>query len=245
MNGRFFHKRAFYLAVIANRVSDPSSKLNMDAFYESKRGDPRLTMLILQFKHGASSICQLPLKADRLAEDTPTDFSEMNTVIRIIPTLSPSSPIRLSRLSPTRSNLHIHVSESADSGHHNLATPLYNAVLMLAFSPQRDVLSVNMLKNDTPGYRDALALLRVWAYQRGYGEGRRTCIGGFEGSGPLWNSVLELLIRGDEYHDTTNPKRRPFGNGLSSYQLFKAALNFLCMYVPQAMGCGSPFLSSA
>jgi U3 small nucleolar RNA-associated protein 22 len=238
MNSRFFHKRAFYLAVIAKYVSDPSSKLNVDAFYESKNGDPRLTMLILRPKHGAAFLCQAPSTTDRPAENTPTDFSKMNIVIRVIPVLSPSSPIRPTRLSPTRCNVRIHNSHSADSGCDNSPTPLYNAVLMLAFSPQRDVLSVNDLKNHAPAYRDALALLRIWAYQRGYGEGRRTCISGFEGTGPLWNSVLELLIRGDEHYGNANTKRRALGNGLSSYQLFRAALDFLCMYTIQTMGHG-------
>jgi hypothetical protein len=54
MNSRFFHKRAFYLAVIANHLSDPTNGLNLDVYYESKRGDPRLTTLILRLKHGAS-----------------------------------------------------------------------------------------------------------------------------------------------------------------------------------------------
>jgi len=54
MNSRFFHKRAFYLAVIAKRLTDPTSELAVDAYYESRRADPRLTLLILRPKHGAS-----------------------------------------------------------------------------------------------------------------------------------------------------------------------------------------------
>ncbi|KAI0300071.1 Nrap protein [Multifurca ochricompacta] len=211
MNGRFFHKRAFYLAVIAKLVSEPASKLNVDAFYESKRCDPRLTTLILQPKHGK----------------TTADFSHLNTVIRIIPTLSTSSPIRLARLSPARSNFRVHLPDAVDSGPKHLPTPLYNAILMLASSPQRDVLSVNALKNDIPAYRDALSLLRVWANQRGYGEGRRPCIYGFEGAASLWNAVLELVIRGEEPYGKMNTRRYPLGGGLSSYQLFKAALDFI------------------
>lgn len=133
------------------------------------------------------------------------------------------------RLSPSRSNFRVQQSEPVDSRHENCPTPLYNAVLMLAFSPQRHVLLVNTLKQDIPAYRDALSLLRVWANQRGYGGGQRTCIRGFEGAGPLWNALLELLIRGEEPRGQTKTRRRPLGNGLSSYQLFKAALDFLCM----------------
>jgi U3 small nucleolar RNA-associated protein 22 len=157
--------------------------------------------------------------------------------VRIIPTLSTSSPIPRTRLSPTRSNFRVHLSDSADLSHENVPTPLYNAVLMLTFSPRPYVLSVNTLKDDVPAYRDAFSLLRVWANQRGYGEGQRTCIRGFEGAGPWWNAVLELLIRGEGPSGRTKTRRRPLGNGLSSYQLFKAALDFLCMCSPRQSEC--------
>ncbi|KAH9061207.1 Nrap protein [Lactarius vividus] len=211
MNHRFFHKRAFYLAVIAKHVSDPKGHLNVDVSYESKRGDTRLTTLILRPNH----------------DNSPTDFSKLNAVIRIIPTLPISSPIRQMRCSPTRSNFRVHLHELAGSDYENRPTPLYNAVLMLASSPLRDVLSVNTLKNDIPAYHDALSLLRVWANQRGYGEGRRTCIRGFEGAGPLWITLLELLIRGEESRGEKNAKSYPSRTGLSSYQLFKAVLDLL------------------
>ena len=106
---------------------------------------------------------------------------------------------------------------------------------MLTFSPQPYVLSVNTLKDNVPAFRDAFTLLRVWANQRGYGEGQRICIRGFEGSGPLWNAVLESLIRGEEPSGRT--RRRPLGNGLSSYQLFKATLDFLCMWSLRQSEC--------
>jgi U3 small nucleolar RNA-associated protein 22 len=157
--------------------------------------------------------------------------------VRIIPTLSTSSPIPRTRLSPTRSNLRVHPSDSANLSLENVPTPLYNAVLMLTFSPRPHILSVNTLKDDVPAYRDAFTLLRVWANQRGYGEGQRTCIRGFEGVGPWWNAVLELLIRGEEPSRRTKTGRHPLGNGLSSYQLFKAALDFLCMCSPRQIKC--------
>ena len=157
------------------------------------------------------------------------DLSKLNAVIRIIPTLSASSPIRPTRLSPSRSNFRVQQSDPVDSRHENYPTPLYNAILMLSSSPQRHVLLVNTLKQDIPAYRDALSLLRVWANQRGYGEGQRICIRGFEGAGPWWNAVLGLLVCGEEPRGGPKAGRRPLGNGLSSYQLFKAALDFLCM----------------
>lgn len=57
MNGRFFHKRAYYLAVIARHIVDSASsskkdRLNVDVCYESTNGDPRHTTLILRPRAG-------------------------------------------------------------------------------------------------------------------------------------------------------------------------------------------------
>jgi U3 small nucleolar RNA-associated protein 22 len=72
----------------------------------------------------------------------------------------------------------------------------------------------------------------VWANQRGYGDGE-SCVRGFEGKGSFWAGLLRLLVFGEEPVGTKIGKlRRPLGKGLSSYQLFKAALDFL----------GTPFL---
>jgi U3 small nucleolar RNA-associated protein 22 len=100
----------------------------------------------------------------------------------------------------------------------------------------------------TDTFRDALTLLRVWANQRGYGEGARPCILGFEGRGAWWAGLLSLLVEGgeeqtvdveEEFNNTDdestgatkkklgNRKRKSVGRGLSSYQLFKVALDFL------------------
>ena len=53
MNGRFFHKRAFYLAVIAWHVVHPQSGFNVEAFFDSRNGDPRLTTLLLRPRQGS------------------------------------------------------------------------------------------------------------------------------------------------------------------------------------------------
>lgn len=91
-----------------------------------------------------------------------------------------------------------------------------------------------------PSFGDGLALLRIWANQRGYGAGcvrergkggRNYCVRGFEGLGAWWACVLEVLILGEEPAEDEqekNKNQRPLvGKGLSSYQLFRAALDFL------------------
>ena len=74
-------------------------------------------------------------------------------------------------------------------------------------------------------------LLQIWANQRGFSEDSSFYVHGFEGSGPLWVVLLALLMRGEELRasDPKYMKRRPLGNGVSSYQLFKAVLDCLGM----------------
>jgi U3 small nucleolar RNA-associated protein 22 len=160
------------------------------------------------------------------------DFTKLNAEIHIIPVLSNESPIPVSRLSPSHSNLRIVNVNSSSS--ESPPSPLYNNVLLSATSSRRRLLAVHRVKSDVPAFSDALALLRVWANQRGYGCSRSSpsCLAGFEHLGSWWSTVLELVILGE---DTTFRKnqaaalRKPLGKGLSSYQLFKASVDFLGM----------------
>lgn len=58
---------------------------------------------------------------------------------------------------------------------------------------------------------------------------------GFESAGMIWATVLDLLISGEEPNAGAfgggkgSSMRKPLGKGLSSYQLFRAALDFLGM----------------
>lgn len=51
LNGRFFHKRAYYLSVIAAHVKQ---NLPVDVFYDSTNNDPRLSSLSIEPKEGWS-----------------------------------------------------------------------------------------------------------------------------------------------------------------------------------------------
>jgi U3 small nucleolar RNA-associated protein 22 len=68
------------------------------------------------------------------------------------------------------------------------------------------------------------------------------CVRGFDGKGTLWSSILGAVISGEEPPPSGNEKgtkRKPLGRGLSSYQLFKAALDFLgeCIHIPSFVIC--------
>lgn len=112
----------------------------------------------------------------------------------------------------------------------NLPTPYYNTSVLLSLTPKPDLLTAHALKQTAPAFGDALTLLRVWANQRGYGEGERMCVRGFEGKGAWWAAVIELLVGGEEsVGGAKNTKeRKVVRKGMSSYQIFRAVLDFLC-----------------
>ncbi|EIN13041.1 Nrap protein [Punctularia strigosozonata HHB-11173 SS5] len=228
LDNRFFHKRAFFLARIAAALAQQESSpgFNVDAYYASAENDVRRTILVLRHRQDGSA----------------TDFSKLHAEVRIIPTLGVSAPISLHRLSPSHANLRI--SSSSDSSPQTTPepTPLYNSTLLLSYTPRRYLLATHTLVQNAPAYKDALALLRIWANQRGFASVSPAspssstdalCVDGFETKGPWWNALLELVVNGEEPTSATGLKRktigsrRALGKGLSSYQLFRAVLDVL------------------
>ncbi|EIW56105.1 Nrap protein [Trametes versicolor FP-101664 SS1] len=219
LNSRVFQKRAYYLGVVASAIAKAKFTLRCELFYESISGDPRRTCLVLRPEPDGShkSSGKVPIH------------------VRIIPFIS-ESPIPLQRLSPARSN--IRATTLKDESKEE-PTPLYNTAYMLMTTPRAHLLHVHALAKNVPSFVDALTLLRVWANQRGYGLGSRMCVRGFEGKGIWWASILDLIVNGEEPPPAglgkRGARRKPLGKGLSSYQLFKAALDFLGM-IPSTLG---------
>ncbi|KAJ3972203.1 Nrap protein [Lentinula raphanica] len=227
LNGRFFHKKAYYLATIGAAIADPKSGLNVDVSYISTNDDPRLTKLVLEPR----------------ADGSETDFSKLHARIYIIPTISSTeSPIPLHRLSPVHANLRITPESSSSSVQHvedsvKTQSPMYNNALLTSFVPKPYLLSVHAIQQAVPAFNHALALIRVWANQRGYGDSgdAGVSVRGFDGKGPWWASLLMYLILGEEPTSAGRKsgvygRRKPLGKGLSSYQLFRAALDFLAKH---------------
>ncbi|KAI0828573.1 Nrap protein [Trametes gibbosa] len=208
LNGRAFQKRAYYLAVVASAMARDKS-LACNVYYGSTLGDPRHTSIVLLPRSG---------------------LGKLDVQIRIIVYVGQSS-ISLQRLSPARSNIR---TTTTNEDSQEEPTLLYNTAFMLMTTPRVHLLHVHDLLQSVPGFADALTLLRVWANQRGYGLGNRMCVRGFEGKGMLWISILDLIINGEEPQPAgmgkASQKRKPLGKGLSSYQLFKAALDFLARH---------------
>ncbi|KAG8881364.1 hypothetical protein FRB97_009629 [Tulasnella sp. 331] len=215
LNCRFFHKRAFYLAVIAAAlVSSP--KLSLDVMYDSPQADARRTCITLRQKPTTS----------------PSDFSKLNATIRICLCLSPNTtPIAINRLSPSHSNLRLAATGKSDNLPGDIRpTPLYNNILLQSLTPITHLLAIYQYKSHIPAFSEALALLRVWANQRGFAARGKRIIRGFEAiGGAWWGFLLGMLVYGEGPGADGKPgiRRKPLGTGLSSYQLFRGAMDYL------------------
>ena len=69
LNGRFFHKRAYYLSVIAAHIKQ---NLPVDVFYDSTNNDPRLSSLSIEPKEGWSDFCTFLKAASLLIQIHPS-----------------------------------------------------------------------------------------------------------------------------------------------------------------------------
>ncbi|THH05718.1 hypothetical protein EW145_g4591 [Phellinidium pouzarii] len=214
---RFFHKRAHYLASLASAIS-LNEKLNVDVFYDSPTSNDRLTSLVLMPRKDGSS----------------TDFTSLNARVRLLPVLPTPSPVSLHHLSSTRCNLRVKsFGDTKDAS--PCATPIYNSDLFICTTPRIHLLHTHEFIQEVPSFVDALALLRVWANQRGYSPGPKDkgCVIGFEDKGFFWTALIRFLFVGEDDFGQKMSKgtsRKTVGRGLSSYQLFRAALDFLAKH---------------
>lgn len=142
LNGRFFHKKAYFLAVLAAKLKEQQGDLGeLDVSYESTHDDPTMTKL-----------CLIP----------------RNIKLNVYIFLAVDSPIPLQRLDPGRSNIRVSSESSSDSS--SLSTTLYNTALLSSLTPKPHLLAAHTIQQSTPAFTDALTLLRVWANQRGYND---------------------------------------------------------------------------
>jgi U3 small nucleolar RNA-associated protein 22 len=215
LNARYFHQRAYYLAVIASSLVSKGSSLGLraeDIAYDSPEYDIRRTILVIALTTDSTS---------DLAQSKPkTPLS-----VRIIPTLPPNHPLSERHLAPGRAG--IRTTASADSISEPVPTPLYNNLVQLGTSPLPHLLATHNAKKQIPAYVDTIALLKVWANQRGYGTGAGgRCVRGFGALGAWWGALIVYLVLGGKGVKGVKKQRR-VGRGLSSYQLFRAVLDFL------------------
>ncbi|PYI26556.1 Nrap protein [Aspergillus indologenus CBS 114.80] len=147
---------------------------------------------------------------------TSTKSGNMSSKLRIrVITAIEESLFPVSRTIPTRNNIR---QGPADSFISEGATPVYNASLRseATVALYHKYIYSNIRRCES--FKDACILGRAWLQQRGFGSSYRSGgLGGFE-----WTALMSLLLDGG------GPNGKPvLLKSYSSYQLFKATLQFL------------------
>lgn len=207
LNGRYFHKRAFYLAVLAEALAPAFNVQYVDIY-----GDRRRLGLVIRPTPG-----------------TDTDFSSSKAAILIH--LAHENGIFGGRLSPPRNNLRA----SHVGGEHDEPTPVYNTAIVSDSLRLGHLVFLHGTAQDCPAFADAVMLLKTWATQRGFGTilcneiHNRWLVAGAEGGRFVLTMLLAHLLHGSD--DGSAAQRRPkLSKGFSSFQLFRGVLDFLAKH---------------
>ncbi|KZF18883.1 pre-rRNA processing protein-like protein Utp22 [Xylona heveae TC161] len=200
LNYRYFHKRAFYLACLAkglNEAKDCRFSLKFDLLH----GNLLQPVLIVESFDGSGDY----------------DFSKSNARIQIIPTI-PETTFNKSKTMPEKNSVRPNRDAAQSKASLMEPTPYYNATIRADCS----LLSYNKFLHTASAfaesYRDCCILGKIWLRQRGFGGGVHDGgFGSFE-----WAALSAMLLFGG------GPRgRNVLSPGYSSYQLFKAVLQFL------------------
>ncbi|KAF2664907.1 Nrap protein [Microthyrium microscopicum] len=211
LNNRYFARRAYYLACIAAGIKN-SEKAAFKVTFDLLHGCQSLPVLVLE-----------PI----VQEKGSVHKHLKNFQVVVIPTIS-RDLFPTGKLLPSKSCVRAKDPKSSTS---EKSSPFYNATVL------HDSLVTSYLKlqfettKECDQYRDACMLGRVWLRQRGL-ESRLEGggFGNFE-----WATLIALLLNGG------GPKGMPkFSQGYSSYQLFKAMLQYIAtknlIQSPQVVG---------
>ena len=217
VNNRYFYKRAFYLAVLADalknaeRTGSKRTSLSADVQFADVHGDRRRLCLVLR-----------PVGGE-------TDFSRAKAVIRIH--LAHEDGIFGNRLAPLRNNLRA----SFVGGDEDEPTPVYNSAIQADAHRLAHLVFLHATAQECGAFADTVELLKTWATQRGFGSllldgtsGRRL-VAGTESARFVLSMLLGHLLNGSD--DGTAVQRRPkLSSGFSSYQLFRGVLDFIAKH---------------
>ncbi|KAE8229567.1 hypothetical protein CF326_g5461 [Tilletia indica] len=228
LNYRYAHKRAFYLAALGAALassvsSDSDSALGVNVQFQYAEGDPRRPILVLE-----------PQK------DAPQDinFHKLRATIRIFPSIEPTL-FTYGRLAPGRNSVRIAGEEQEDEAK-QLATPRYNASVLMDSLFVPHLVFLHSVAKDCPAFADACAMLKTWAFKRGFGSGtmrkqtkgsQRRIMYGTCSIRFLLTMILAHLLRGEptptEGPGASKAVRPKLLNRFSSFQLFRGVLDWL------------------
>ncbi|EPQ25892.1 uncharacterized protein PFL1_06923 [Pseudozyma flocculosa PF-1] len=237
LNFRYFYKRAYYLAVLADAIRANADKVGVEASYQLLEADPRRSILILKPVHDRSD----------------TDFSKLKASIRIHLAHEPDL-FKVGRLGPSRNCVRIGGGRGGDDHDDHdedqdavtasaatatataqAATPRYNAAILIDGLQLAHLVYLHTTARECPAFADACLLLKTWAFQRGFGAGirkRRRQVAGTGSIRFILTMVLAHLLHGEERQRGTSAgaARAKLATGFSSYQLFRGVVDWLATH---------------
>lgn len=174
----------------------------------------------------------LTIKPKTIAGD---EYAKAKTefVIRIIPFIPPTA-FKLDRLLPNKSNIHEASADADDetkAGQAEAATPHYNNAIVEDMLYQTHQKLIHEQLQNSPAIVDAILLFKIWLRQRSMHVGADTM------NGFLASMLLLHLLQ-----------LRKVNREMSSYQIFRAALDFIVrtdFTAGVAMKCENEALSGA
>ncbi|OCK86202.1 Nrap protein [Lepidopterella palustris CBS 459.81] len=200
LNYRYFYKRAYYLACIAAGIK------------ESKEHKFKLTFDCLNGNHLQPIIVVSPS-----GDGSPDDFSGSKCRIHII-LAAAEQTFPCGKLLPEKNCVRPTCSDDENSAKTLDPTPIYNATLKVDLSVTAYLKLLHATSSRCDAYKDACMLGRIWLKQRGFcSHIRKGGFGNFE-----WAAIMAMLLQSKPGAGVPL-----LSSGFSSYQLFKATLQFL------------------
>ncbi|CAI6338409.1 unnamed protein product [Periconia digitata] len=214
LNHRYFYKRAYYLACLAagiKKSKESGFKLSFDSL-----GGNQLQPILVVRPSGNSAA---------------TDFANSSWRINVVLNVSEDVFPR-NKLLP-KSNCVRPKADDEDPTNQKLApTPFYNSTLLSDTSVTSYLKLLHATAGKCDAFRDSCVLGRIWLKQRGFGNRLRNGgFGNFE-----WAAITALLLQ-----PNSGSGKPVLSTGYSSYQLFKATLQFLARHNL----CTKPFIVQA
>lgn len=202
LNHRYFYKRAYYLACVAAGIK-VSKEHKFRLSFHCLNGN-QLQPIIVVCPHSDGGV---------------DEFSSSKCRIHVLVAL-PENTFAQGKILPT-SNCVRSKGVNEVTSKQLSPTPFYNSTLQ----SDRNIIAYLKLLHATSvkcyAFKDACILGRIWLKQRGFGGRlRKGGFGNFE-----WAVIMALLLQPTPGSDTS-----PLSPGYSSYQLFKATLQFLARH---------------
>ncbi|KAF2800805.1 Nrap protein [Melanomma pulvis-pyrius CBS 109.77] len=200
LNHRYFYKRAYYLACLAAGIKackDHTFRVSFDCL----NGNQLQPIIVI----------------DPSGDGDANDFSGSKCLIHILLAV-PEKTFVERKMLPSSNCVRPKGVEEESEGKTLSPTPFYNATLQSDATITAYLKFLHATNTTCDAYKDACVLGRVWLKQRGFGsELRKGGFGNFE-----WAATMAVLLQ-------PNPGAggSPLSTGYSSYQLFKATLQFL------------------